>query len=73
MTHEYDIDNNYEFHCSPCIFVNVAFAEVKLLESSDVKVQEFQLNRGKCEGDLGDLDWQISLLCSFGFVMGYNK
>ena len=50
------IDNNDEFHCSPCIFVNVAFAEVKLLESSDVKVQEFQLNRGKREGDLGDLE-----------------
>ena len=54
MTH--DIDNNDEVHCPPCIFVNVAFAEVKLLESSDVQVQELQLNRGKCEGDLGDLE-----------------
>ena len=52
----HDIDNNDEFHFSPCIFVNVAFAEVKLLESSDVQVEEFQLNRGKCEGDLGDLE-----------------
>ena len=54
MTH--DIDNNDEVHCSPCIFVNVAFAEVKLLESSDVQVEEFQLNRGKRERDLGDLE-----------------
>ena len=54
MTH--DIDNYDEVHRSPCIFVNVAFAEVKLLESSDVKVQEFQLNRGKRERDLGDLE-----------------
>ena len=54
MTHY--IDNNDEFHCPPCIFVNVAFAEVKLLESSDVQVEEFQLNRGKRERDLGDLE-----------------
>ena len=51
-----DIDNNDEVHCSPCIFVNVAFAEVKLLESSDVQVEELQLNRGKRERDLGDLE-----------------
>ena len=52
----HNIYNNDKFHCSPCIFVNVAFAEVKLLESSDVQVQEFQLNRGKRERDLGDLE-----------------
>ena len=42
--------------CLPCIFINMAFAEVELLESSDVQVEELQLNRGKCEGDLGDLE-----------------
>ena len=55
----HDIDNNDEFHCSPCIFVNVAFAEVKLLESSDVQVQKLQLDSGKRERDLGDLEVSV--------------
>ena len=36
----------------PSIFIHMAFAKVKLLEATDVKVQELQLDSRECERNL---------------------
>ena len=38
----------------------MAFAKVKLLESTDVEVEELQLNCGKGKGDLEKNDFSIN-------------